>query len=453
MSLLKAGAAQVEITPVDSQFLSGYPHVERYSTGVHDELLSSALYLSDGATELMFIGNDILFIPTELARRVRKRIEQATGVPFANIMVTATHTHSGPVTISNLSNAHDAAVPDPDPEYLCFMEDRIAEAALNAFNSRQPARLGLEVADGTGMGTNRRDPAGLSDMEVPVLLVQSKDGSRNLAAMLVCCMHPTVMHEDSSLVSGDFPGMARIYLQHNVLGKECVVIHHTGPAGNQSPRHVTKSNTFEEAERLGEILGRAVEKTIPEIRFSDPLVLGTAQDHLEFSPREFPVAEDAEGVRQSAVEKLAHLRESGAPAAEVRTAEVDGFGAEKVLTLARAAEDGRLAAAAKSVMPAEVQLFSIGKWRFAAWPGEVFVEYGLEVKKQAPGTYVISLANGTLQGYVATPEAICSGGYEAFNGIFAPESGQMLVDKTLGILESRHWMRERLPGSNYAALN
>jgi len=40
---LEAGAAVVEITPRDRQFLYGYPHLRRYSTGVHDPLLSSAL--------------------------------------------------------------------------------------------------------------------------------------------------------------------------------------------------------------------------------------------------------------------------------------------------------------------------------------------------------------------------------------------------------------------------
>ena len=43
-NVLKAGAATVDITPVDSQFLSGYPHVERYSTGVHDPLIGSSLF-------------------------------------------------------------------------------------------------------------------------------------------------------------------------------------------------------------------------------------------------------------------------------------------------------------------------------------------------------------------------------------------------------------------------
>ena len=96
---LIAGAATADITPDDSQFLFGYPHVPRYSTGVHDRLLSSALFLSDGQTPLLWVANDVIFISRQTAQRVRDRIEQQTGIPAANMMITATHTHSGPLTV------------------------------------------------------------------------------------------------------------------------------------------------------------------------------------------------------------------------------------------------------------------------------------------------------------------------------------------------------------------
>ena len=89
--------------------------------------------------------------------------------------------------------------------------------------------------------------------------------------MLVCSMHPTVLHEDSTLVSGDFFGMARLYLQQHALDEDCPVLRHMGPSGNQSPRHVTKANTFEEAQRLGDILGKAVEAVIPQIQYQADL--------------------------------------------------------------------------------------------------------------------------------------------------------------------------------------
>src|ERR1041385_7553563 len=100
MPSLIAGAAIADITPTDSQFLYGYPHVERHSTGVHDPLLAQALYLSDGQ-------HHVIFISKQPPQRVRQRIAQATDVPQTGIMVTATHTHSGPITVNCLMSAAD----------------------------------------------------------------------------------------------------------------------------------------------------------------------------------------------------------------------------------------------------------------------------------------------------------------------------------------------------------
>ncbi len=57
---IKAGANAIKITPASTQFLCGYPHVERYSTGIDTDLISSALYLDDGQKRVLIISNDIL---------------------------------------------------------------------------------------------------------------------------------------------------------------------------------------------------------------------------------------------------------------------------------------------------------------------------------------------------------------------------------------------------------
>jgi neutral ceramidase len=431
---LLAGAATVEITPRDSQFLCGYPHVERYSTGVHDPLLSSALYLNDGSTSAMFIANDIVCFDLASARRIREDIQKATALPAGHVMVTATHTHSGPKTMDFLSTQSDTVEPPTDPKYVRFLEERVVQAAVAARKSAQPARVGLAVADATGIGTNRRDPAGPSDMEVPVMAVESEDGKRRLAVMLVCSMHPTVLHEDSKLVSADFPGAARQYLQAAVLGAECPVLHHSGPCGNQSPRHVTKANTFAEVERIGRILGEAVEKALPNVQYADDVRIGCWSEFVTPPRRQMLPLGEAERRLEAAVARLANLRRTGASRQEVRTAECDWFGAEESVTLARAALDGRLDAAAQSCLPAEVQVIRVGPWVFAGWPSEVFVEYGLAVKRRFPRTFTIELANGELQGYIVTPEAADEGGYEASNALFAPETGELFVRSTLDLV-------------------
>jgi len=58
----------------------------------------------------------------------------------------------------------------------------------------------------------------------------------------------------------------------------------------------------------------------------------------------------------------------------------------------------------------------------------------LAVKAEARDTYLISLANGELQGYIATEAAAAEGGYEASNAIYAPAAGWTLVEATLRLL-------------------
>jgi hypothetical protein len=435
--MLKAGAAQIDTSPKDSQFLFGYPHVERYSTGIHDRLWSSAFYLSDGNEQVLFIANDIIFISKEIAKSIRNEISKQTGMKPENIMITATHTHSGPSTVDYASVQADPIVPKADQKYVEFMKDCIVQAGIEAVNAAQDAKIGLGIADDTGVGTNRRNPNGPADHQVPVLLVKNAKTNDNIVCMLVCSMHPTVMHEDSTLVSGDFPGLARIYLQKNVVGEDCSVLHHTGPAGNQSPRHVTNANTFDEAERLGNILGKAVEKSLANIKFKDDLKLSVITDSLNDLPRKsFPSVKEAENKLQNAVQKLQQLRENNAPKQDIRTAECDWFGAEEVLTLSKAAQDGSLEKAYQSCLPAEIQIIRIGDWNFVGWPGEIFIEYALQVKTAEPNTFVISLSNGEMQGYIATQEAAKEGGYEASNALFNYETGNIFVNRTLQLIKN-----------------
>jgi hypothetical protein len=434
-SYLSAGAAAREITPRNSQFLFGYPDVPRYSTGVHDPLYSSALYLFDGHTRLLFLANDIIFIPKHLAESIRHRIEAATGIPAGHIMVTATHTHSGPKTVDYVSNSEDQAVPPTDPEYLLFLEDRNVEAGIQAFESAQPARIGLTEADAHGIGTNRRNPTGPADYQVPVMFLRSAGNGKPLALLMLYSMHPTVLQQDSTLISGDFPGMTREYLQKQGPVLSCPVLYLTGPCGNLSPRHTIKNTTCREARRLGYMLGRAVEKTLDQLEFFSEIHLDCHQDFIDLTRRTFPSIEIAEARVQAAAHKLEELRHNHCLRSVVRTAECDFFGARETCTLTKTSAAGQLSKIYNTCLPAEIQIFLIGPWKWIGWPGEIFVEYSLEIKKNVSDAFVISLANGELQGYIVTKEAFQEGGYEASNTLFDPQSGAALVKRTLQLLE------------------
>lgn len=424
-SVLTAGFSETDISPKDSQFLFGYPHVKRYSTGVHDPLLSSAFYVSNSKTDVLLIANDVIFLPREVVCSARAKISKQTGIPAEHILISATHTHSAPITVDHASNADDAAVPKTDPAYLRILEEGIVSAGTGAYKARSKAEIAFVHADSTGVGTNRRDPKnGPSHHDMPVIAVRNPDTRKMIGIMLVCSMHPTVLHEDSTLATSDFPGFARKYLKERYNG--CPVVYHTGPCGNLSPRHVTKENTFKEAERLGTIVGSAVDRALAHAGFSDTIALASATGSITPVKRVFPSVAEADRRAKAADQRFSELKKNGTPQ-EARGAEVDMFGAHETLTLAKAEASGVLEQFRQARIPAEVQGMKIGPFFFAAWPCEVFVEYALELKRDSENAFVISVANGELQGYIVTESAAAEGGYEASNALFAPETGKRLV--------------------------
>ncbi|WP_438479745.1 hypothetical protein [Oleiharenicola lentus] len=434
--VLQAGAATVDLTPQDSVFLFGYPHVERFSTGAHDRLESVALYLRGENGCALFIANDLIFVSKTLAADVRRRISIKTGIPVSSIAVTATHTHSGPITVDYVSNGADPAVPKVDPAYLAFVAESMILAACSAVRTAVPAEIGLAVAQAEGVGSNRHDPKGPEDREVPVLMVRSLAGQEPIACMVAYGMHPTVLHEDSTLISADFPHFTRRYLRTaGLLPENCSILYHSGACGDQSPRHVARANTFAEAQRLGENLGRSIAAAIPAISFQSRLPIETRTAFLPLETRAFPPVELALEKARRAREKFEKLQEEKAARTAVRTAECDWFGAEETVELARAASDGRLSAVVRNCLPAEIQVIILGEWKFVMWPGEFFVEYALAIKARSKNSFVITFANGELQGYVVTPAAAAAELYEATNAVFSPANGQRVVQATLELLK------------------
>jgi len=435
-SCLEAGAASADVTPGRAHFLYGYPHVQRMSTGTHDPLLAAALFLQNGDESCLFISVDVIFVSRALTQRIRQRVSSACGIKEAAILLSATHTHSGPVTVDYLSNEADLVVPRADARYLKQLEDGIVAAGIRAWENRRPARLAVTHADATGIGTCRHDPQGPCDLDVPVLAVREAETAKFIGLLLVCAMHPTVLHEDSTRYSGDFPAFARQHLQQRVTGSDCPIIYHTGASGDQSPRHVTKANTFAEAERLGRILGHAVERALAGAEYSKEVTLAAAHVLVDLPAREAPGVEEAERHIAHARARFNALKGHGTSRAALRSAECDLFGAEEMAAIARAAEQGRLQEALHTCLPAEVQVIVVGSQLLVAWPGEFFVEFALRVRAVRPEASVITLANGDLQGYVVTQQAVDNRWYEAGNALLkSPDAGDRIVEATLELIE------------------
>lgn len=420
-------------------FLIGYPHVSRLSTGIHDPLHASAICLDDGLLKLLLIGVDLLFVGADTVARCRAALHARTGILPEHILISATHTHSGPMTTLHLAFRSDPVVPRAvDPAYLTWAEDRIVTAGVEAWRNRVDAELAVTAALVEGIGTNRLDPNGPADPEAGILYLRRALDQSPLALAVVYSMHPTVLHEDSTLVSADFPGAAMRRLAEAMPG--LTPLYHTGPAGNQSPRYCVREQTFEEAERLGGILACRILEAVRALRdedFQREVALKGVRTAVLLDPRRFPTVAEARTNLENKRARFEQLRREGVPHGPLRTAECEVFGAEELLVLAEAQESNELTLWQERFQKAEIQVFRIGPVCLAALPGELFVEYGLEIKARAARrTFVISLANGELQGYIVTPEAEQAGGYEAQCGLFSAESGRRLVEAALNLIGS-----------------
>ena len=125
---LLAGAKVIDISPNTSQFLLGYPHVNRMIAGVHDPIYASALALECGGKAIAQCATDICCITRETTAIVREKVGRATGLAPEAIVITATHTHSAPNVREPVFDYSDKTVPIPDPQYLAVFNDGISRA-------------------------------------------------------------------------------------------------------------------------------------------------------------------------------------------------------------------------------------------------------------------------------------------------------------------------------------
>ncbi|MEI7435885.1 MAG: hypothetical protein WCL16_03635 [bacterium] len=446
---LQAGAATRDISPGLPLALYGYPHVKRISTGIHDPLLATVVVLQNGRETAVMASLDLLMVEPPFARAIREAVAGALGVREACVLIGCTHTHSAPVTSRLLAWSGDGTIPAPDPGYLDFVKSQAVAAALAAAESARPSELLWSVADASGVGGNRLRKGGVTDPECGIMALRNAQTKAVFAVSLIYGMHPTVLHEDSTLVSSDFPYYARLHLQE-CLGEAVTVLYHTAPCGNQSPRYYVNGQSFAEAERLGRKLGAAAVGALRGIREDDWCSaprLGAALVPVVLPRRQLQSLPAAHALLKDYRDRYERLKAENAPRPEIRTAECAVFGAEGTVGLAEAEARGEIERILARYAPLEVQVLRVGDVNIVGLPGECFTDYALTIKQNAgTRTFVVCLVNGELQGYIVTPEALAAGGYEATNAIFAPEAGDVLVKTALAMIE-------RMAGVNVSGID
>ena len=239
---LRVGAAKVDVTPTVDEL------PERYE-GILDRLYSRAVVIEDGGTAAALVSVDAGSVPDAVWQSVAATVESELGIPAANLLLTATHTHSAP--------------PQPAEPYA----QKIVESLRAAQQRLAPARLGY----GTGVShinvnRNRIDPTtrrwwegpnddGPSDKTVAVVKFETPDGDP-IAVYYNDAMH-AVAAGQLDLVSGDAPGAASRYIEDS-FDDEIVALWSSGAAGDQNPRYFEQTYALREI-RIRDYAARGID--------------------------------------------------------------------------------------------------------------------------------------------------------------------------------------------------
>jgi hypothetical protein len=228
---LRAGAARVDITPpVDPQ----YPPSGKYA---HEKLYVRAIALDNGVTRAALIGADQGNLPEDVWNMASKQIAQELNCPVENILMSATHTHSGVA-----AGPPPAGPPPPQP--TAPLANAMVEAVRQAKAKLQPARVGFgtgfsylnvnrdNLTDDTRTWTQATNLEGPSDKTVAVITFTAATGEP-IAAYANYAMHP-VNGYLVGITSADFPGAASRYVEQQFDDK-MVLVWTQGASGDQNP--------------------------------------------------------------------------------------------------------------------------------------------------------------------------------------------------------------------------
>ncbi|MBA3231260.1 MAG: neutral/alkaline non-lysosomal ceramidase N-terminal domain-containing protein [Acidobacteria bacterium] len=423
--MLTAGFGKASITPPAGTPLAGYAARVDPSRGVHDDLYARALVLDDGRRPLVLVSVDVLALSADLVRRLRDGIRRRTGVTADGVMIAATHTHAGPVTMRTFCHPDERM----DPAYAERFAAAVEQAAATAWESRAPSRVGIGSGTVSGVGVNRRSPGGVPvDEEIGLIKIEDIAG-RTRGALVNFACHPTVLGPDNLLVSADFPFYAIARIEER-LGAGSFALFVNGAEGDVSMGHsselsaigvITPGRTFERAEELGHRLADAALEALPGIACLDAQVLAGIRTTLALPLKTYPPLKEAARAAAEAAAEADRLAAAGAPWAEVGAARTRRLYASIMRYFATETRD------LNGHLPIEVQAVRIGDALFVGAPAELFVEIGLRLKREArQRLFVIGLANGYIA-YFPTRAAHATGGYEVISSLVTEEAEDRLA--------------------------
>ncbi len=410
------GTGRRVINPEVGHRICGYGP-DYLNTGVHDDVVVTALWLDDGQRATVLLNFDLIGLVARTSQRIRVAVGQAIGLPPTRVFTACTHVHSGPDTL-DFAKPSTAADGGCRADYLARLVDWSVQAAVEAKAGVEECQLRYNFTDADG-NMNRRfnfpdrraayipdnkQLIGQSreyvDRELGIIALRRKGTANRYQAIITnYTCHPLCVGNSSDLISADFPGALRRTVEATFAGSRCLTT--TGAAGDNHP--LMPESGFASAEEMGTRLGR--------------LAIMRAYDS---------VPADDQRLRLAHVEVALALRDAETAAMQPE----------------QAARSRPLAGERRDTL-SEISLLGLGPVLLAGFPGEPMAEHGAMLKWMSPflKTYALFTATDFL-GYFPTTNQFYWGGYETNTSPFARGVGDRLVGQ---IIEQAHRLLREQP--------
>jgi hypothetical protein len=377
------------------------------STGKNDPIMARALVIDNGDTRAAIVKLDAIGI----TRQLRDDIEHEAGklgVPRQNLIVAATHSHSGPGAVGNHVLFQLIAADCYDTVTYQAMLAGVLSALKQAAAALKPAAIGIDSTTETRVSQNRMGKPSVLDTELGVIKIVDAAGGGPIAAVINFSVHGTCLGASNMLFSADVMGFAERALEKLLGGGVALFLN--GAEGDVAP---TKGG-FAGAATLGDYLAESTHKLWGALATKPWLEIAGSFDDVPMPKATYRGCLPLFGAGQTLCDFIPGL-----------TLPIDAW-MQKVLPFAA---------------------LRLGDVAFATVPGEPTTTLGLEIKAagKARGfrrTYVVGLANDHMS-YATTPEEYDkSDEYEAQSTLYGRNTGTIVVSsatKELDAVKPKSW--------------
>lgn len=457
------GVAEMNITPP-----VGYGQYRGPSTGIKDSLYAKAIVFQSGEMKAAIVVCDVIGITREFSSEVRLEVGRETNIPYEHIIVSATHTHTGPVFHTDdgsVSNNPDTGYPleeyvnrkwagqlqaGDEESYEARLLQNTAQAIIAANDALEAVTLESGSGVAEGLSFNRRyvmsdgrvrfnpgvgnphaiRPAGPVDPEVGILLFRHTGDNAAIAGLINFANHTDTV--GGSEYSADYPYYLASSLKA-IFGDDFITIFGQGTSGDINHVDVLEATHQQGSatvtQRIGESIAEVVEMEIPNLQKSSHTRLAIRAEHI-YVPLQQYTDEELNWALQDERESFYHQRSflEFRRALKIRSLEKMQRTEEAIPPTS---------GSGPWTLPLEIQALSLGEdVAIIGLPGEVFVELGLAIKAASPfeTTIILELTNRHIA-YVPTEEAFDQGDYETINSRLAPGGGELMVEAAVRMLD------------------